>query len=59
MNNVTWQQVSLAAVLFAGTIAAYKFLGPEAGVAAAAVSNAVSFMMGRTVTASEPKDGAQ
>lgn len=47
LRNLTWQQVAILVACLAATIAAYKFLGPDAGSIAAVVSTVLSFVLGR------------
>lgn len=51
LNNLTWQQVALVAILFGGTVAAHKFLGDGAGVAMAGLTSTIALLLGRSAPA--------
>lgn len=61
IRNLTWPQVAILIACLAATLAAYKFLGPDAGSISAVVSTVLAFLLGRDPSPPAPPgptDGA-
>jgi hypothetical protein len=48
LSTITWPQVAVFALMLGFAFAAYRFLGPEAGMAVGSAGTLVAFMLGRS-----------